>query len=209
MDESENKNIQSENPQDKVEDSIIVCPSCRQSQNNLNKFCEKCGQNFASEKIKSPRKTKRDLKAVNKTRERRKHQTHINDGRILIFVIVIASFAFYLFQINYVESVVIRILENSENENLINYYKMLSFIPIGMGVIYLGIFFWSFKNIFAALLTAFSIFFIETGIVICFSGVRLHPLYLIFKAVVIIFLIIAIKASIKLKTPKETLNSEI
>lgn len=178
--------------------STIVCPSCQKYQSSTNKFCEKCGQNFASEKIKSNRKIKRNIRTVRDTEEKRKYYRNINDGRILILVVTVASFAFYLLKIDYFDAFILNVLLSMEDSNLINYFKMLSYIPLGIGIIYLVLFFWSFKNIFSSLIISFSIFLIETGLVVFFSGVRLHPLYLIYKGVVIVFLIIAIRASIKL-----------
>lgn len=168
-------------------------------QDSKNKFCESCGQNFSSEKIKPKQIIKKNIRKVKDKREIRKNHTHVNDGRILILVVAIASFALYLLKADYIDDLILNIISESENLNLINYYKMLSYIPLGIGTIYVGLFLWSFKNIFSSLIISFSIFLIETGLVVFFSGVRLHPLYLIYKGVVITFLILAIKASLKLR----------
>lgn len=190
---SENLPVEPSNP------IIISCPSCQKQQDSNNKFCESCGQNFNSEKLKSKQIIKKNIRKVKDKRENRKNHTHVNDGRILIMVVAIASFALYLLKADYIDELILNIISESENLNLINYYKMLSYIPLGIGTIYLGLFFYSFKNIFSSLIISFSIFLIETGLVVFLSGVKLHPLYLIYKGVVITFLILAIKASLKLR----------
>lgn len=175
-------------------DSIQNCPSCKKQQSIQNKFCEFCGQNFSSEKIKS--KKKRNLQDIKLKEEKNKNQRRVNDGRILIFVITVTSFVLFLFMANANDM-------NSVNEDEegmgISYYKLVSYITLGLGFVYLAMFFWSFKNIFIALVVSFSVFLIETGFVIFFSGVKFGPLFLIYKAVIIVFLILAIKASLNLK----------
>lgn len=200
---SEMESIKATNP------LTIVCPSCQMQQESKNKFCEKCGQDFKSEKIKSRQTTKKHIRKAKDRSETRKNHTHVNDGRILILVIAITSFVLYLLKADYIDDLILSALLESGDINFMNYYKMLSFIPLGIGTAYIGLFFWSFKNIFSALVISLSIFLIETGLVLFFSGVKLHPLYLIYKGVIIIFLIIAVKASLKLKMASQKNNAAI
>ena len=186
MSESENQVNEGEKPQEETAITTIDCPSCKCSQKIENKFCEKCGQNFASEKIKSQKKIRRDLKSGNSSREKRKHFADINDARIFILVISIVTFGLYLFQLTFIEPVIYRFIGEPEDENTRNIIKMVSYIPLGLALVYLSLFFWSFKNTFAAILTTLAIYIIETGIVICFGPI-LPPLYLFYKIVVCCF----------------------
>lgn len=195
------------------DEQIIVtinCPSCNRKQPSENKFCEKCGQDFASEKIKSKFKNRRDLRPSKEKREKRVQGANINDGRIMILVIAISSFVFYLVGMHIINIFLNMLQEEHEflmDENDRNIFHMLTFIPLGMGFVYIGLFFWSFKNNFAALLVTLILYLIETSLILLL-GFLPHPYVLALKLVIIFFLALSVKASIKLKAQGKNLGNK-
>lgn len=204
MIESEkNKKIESDN--NKKVSNETTCPSCNLIQSTANKICDKCGKSISSEKIKPNLRNRRKLKSGSELREKSANRANINDGRILILIVSVITFALYLFDIHIVNLLLMALRLNSDflaEESDQTLFKILNLIPLGLGFVYLGLFFWSFKNIFGALLFTLILYLLETSLVLTISKLP-HPLSLILKAVIIFFLALSIKTYMKVQKEEE------
>ena len=150
-----------------------------------NKIPDQANNNVSSEPLKSSPRNRRKSKSRTELREKSANGANINDGRIMILIVSIITFALYLFDIHIINLLLMALRLNNDflaEEADQALFKLLNLIPLGLGIVYLGLFFWSFKNIFGALLITLIIYLLETSLVLTVSKLP-HPLSLILKAV--------------------------
>ena len=195
---------------------IIICSSCETENSPNNQFCENCGASLIkSEEVeespdsKPPGKMKVNAEVSRQLANRRfdnskrvNAKAEIAKGRVAIMIVTVLTFIGAIISHVSLNNEIANYRSNPNfivDEKVVSQMRMLIYTTYGLGIVFLGLWFWAKKNPFSAFLTALVIY------IACHATaaiIDVNNLYrgILIKAVIIILLVGAVKSALKIRS---------
>lgn len=184
----------------------IICSNCSAVQLAVSKFCTECGHEVKIKVVeKRSRRRRQPPGMAKKKKEARNNEAQVKSGRnAILSVAIFILIYYYIF-----DSSAATIRSNPEmwlNEEAVEdglmSLQMVSYALLGTGFGYFGLFFWSFKNPFFALIIALAVYILIFGASLVLFGLP-HFLLLIIEVMMVSYLVIGLKGCLKIRAQDE------
>jgi len=177
----------------------IVCPKCQSEEPEGQSFCSKCGTPLTEEAAsQKEKKTTTTVDGIMKEVDQEEHKKHVKQAGIAIIVVAVLTILYAGFLWFQLSSEISKVEANPMmvvNQEVVSQARFQIGLVFGLGVVFIGLFFWSKVNPFAASLTALVIYITD---IIVSIGIEPSAIYkgIIIKIIIILALANGVKAGL-------------